>query len=75
MREHPRAGEIWRHFKGKDYRIITVACHTETEEDYVVYTALAAGRDFVRPLAMFLSEVDREKYPAATQRYRFEKVG
>ena len=55
------------------YRIIAIAKHTETEEDYVVYQALYGDNGiFVRPLAMFMEKVDKEKYPDAKQEYRFE---
>ncbi len=74
-RELPRAGEIWRHFKGNRYLIITLAVHTETSEAYVVYKALYGDyKDYIRPCAMFMDTVDHEKYPDASQKYRFEKV-
>ena len=71
----PVAGELYKHFKGGLYRIVTIAQHTETEEGLVIYRSEDdPSKVWARPVVNFLSPVDRVKYPDATQEMRFEKV-
>ena len=64
---------VYRHFKGDYYLVEDVARSSESGEEYVVYRKLYGdGGLWVRPLDMFLSRVDHQKYPDAPQAYRFE---
>ena len=64
---------IYRHFKGDYYMVEDLARDSESGETFVIYRKLYGDCGlWIRPLSMFLSPVDREKYPDATQAHRFE---
>ena len=73
MREIQK-NRVYKHFKGDYYLVEDVVVHSETREKLVLYRPLYGdGKQlYVRPIEMFLSEVDHEKYPEVKQKYRFE---
>ena len=66
---------VYRHFKNHYYIVEDVAFHSETKEEYVVYRRLYDDNSlWIREKNMFLSEVDKVKYPDVKQKWRFEYV-
>ena len=70
----PKSGEIYKHFKGNLYEIVIIARDSETLEEKVVYKEVDSDAAYVRSLPMFVSPVDKEKYPNVTQEMRFQFV-
>ena len=74
-RQTPVAGQIYKHFKGNLYKVLAVAVRTESEEKLVVYQSVDnPDRVFARPLEMFMSDIDRFRYPLIRAKYRFTLV-
>lgn len=72
MRELKIKG-VYKHFKGDLYLVEDLAQYSEDDSKLVIYRALYEDTKlYARPLEMFLSPVDREKYPNVEQEYRFE---
>jgi hypothetical protein len=70
-----KINKIYKHFKGNYYIVEDIGTYTETSEKCVIYRALYGDNKlFVRPYKMFISKVDRKKYPDVLQEYRFEAV-
>ena len=69
-----KIGKKYRHFKGHIYEVILIAKNTEDLNDLVIYKNVETNECWARPLDMFISEVDHEKYPSVLQKYRFEEI-
>ena len=71
-------GQKYRHFKGKIVEVLAISQDTENPGSFsVVYICRDknnSGKTWHRPYDMFISEVDHEKYPEVTQKYRFELI-
>ena len=75
MKNQLKIHGVYRHFKGNKYIVEDVAIDSETDEYLVLYRALyGEGLLYARPMKMFLSPVDREKYPDVKQKWRFELI-
>ena len=66
---------LYKHFKGTIYEVIGIATHSETQEQLVIYRQTSdKNKLWARPLEMFISKVDKNKYPNVKQEYRFEPI-
>lgn len=73
-------GKKYRHFKGEYYRVICIACDSQTPvgeplKEVVVYESLyGKHKIWTRPYELFIERVDKDMYPDVDQEYRFELV-
>lgn len=68
-------GRRYKHFKGRTYVVTDIAVHAESDEIMVIYKCFVDSLvTWCRPLDMFTSDVDREKYPNVKQKRRFEPL-
>jgi len=80
MEREIKVGKKYKHFKGNLYEVVAIAYDSETNNDdepckLVVYKSLYGdGKIWVRNYEMFISKVDKEKYPDVEQEYRFQEV-
>ncbi|HAQ51885.1 MAG TPA: DUF1653 domain-containing protein [Lachnospiraceae bacterium] len=69
---NPLTGEVYRHFKGKMYKVMGVAVHSETGEAMVIYQGMYGDHvTYVRPYESFIEKLDKKKYEDASETYRF----
>lgn len=72
MKRIVKPNTYYKHFKGSIVKVICLAKDSETLKEKVVYEH--DNEIWVRDKDMFLSKVDKEKYPDIEQIYRFEKI-
>ena len=70
-----KPGQIYKHYKGDLYKIITLAKHTESEDDLVVYERITdinhdGWRIWARPISMFTDIIEKDSYNGT----RFEYI-
>ena len=72
-----KVGKLYKHFKGNIYKVIAIGYDSESENErkLVIYESQYGDKKiWVRPYDMFISKVDKEKYPDVIQEYRFEEI-
>lgn len=60
--QYPEVGKIYKHYKGGKYKVLTLAKHSETNEDLVIYRSLHFGSIHARPLNMWFDEISKNVY-------------
>jgi len=65
--KYPLPDEVYKHYKGGIYKVITMATHSETNEDLVIYQSILFGSIYARPLKMWFDEI--ESIPAKPTRF------
>jgi hypothetical protein len=58
--EYPLPGQVYKHYKGGTYKILTMASHTETKLPLVIYQSIPFGSIYARPLSMWEDVCEHE---------------
>jgi len=70
--QYPEIGKIYNHYKGGKYEVITLAKHSETDEDLVIYKSLHFGSIHARPLKMWFDKIGKDELNGNKNIYRFK---
>jgi len=75
IKNYPKHGEKFQHYKGGQYEVICMCNHTDTNEPLVIYKSLSFGSQYARPFSEWYNQVDTRKFGGKEYTVlRFEKI-